>query len=186
MTAKVVSGFHPKGHGQPSHEAMGRGEHHVHEAHRRREQGTPRAPGPPEIARVASEADVARRDLQGPAQDELPDEEEGHEPSPGARAVALAQVEVASPRTGQGRPQLAPDHPVRDHDEQADQPAQHGLRAQERGHEQGNRDEGADPDHVGHVEGGGLEEPEATGQVALAHALPSRRMLYDPPARSGP
>ena len=48
----------------------------------------------PDVARSTGEADVAGRDLQRPAEHELPDEQEAHQPPEAARA--------RTPRAGSG------------------------------------------------------------------------------------
>ena len=121
-------------------------------------------PGP-EVAGVLAEADEPGGDLQGAAEHERPDEQEGHQPPPLRRAVGLAQETVAAPRAGKGGPQLAPHLPVAEHDERAHPPAEQRLRAAHGRHEEGDRDERTDPDHVGHVEGGRVEKAEAAGEV---------------------
>src|SRR5207245_3254954 len=44
---------------------------------------------------------------------------------------------------------------------QCDEPAEHRLRTAERGHEERDRDERSDPDHVRHVERRGVNQAEA-------------------------
>ena len=73
----------------------------------------------PDVAEVPREADVAGGNLQRPAQDELPDEEERNQATPALPAEALAQVAVRPARPGHRRAQLAPDQAVGDHDDRA-------------------------------------------------------------------
>src|SRR5262249_49367841 len=48
----------------------------------------------PDVIKVLREPDVTRSDLQRPADDELPDEEESHQPPEGFAPEAFAQVDV--------------------------------------------------------------------------------------------
>ena len=138
----------------------------VQHTHRRRDHRVlHRREGRPEIPEVLRKADVARRDLEGTAQDELPDEEKRREAAPLLAAVPLAKVDVASARSRHRRSELAPDHAIRNHDEQRNDPSEHRLWTAERGHEQRDRDERPDSHHVGHVESSGLEQAEPAGQL---------------------
>src|ERR1700737_3849496 len=60
--------------------------------------------GAPEVPGALGEADGGRRDLQRPAEDELPDEQEGGQAPPALAPVALAQVHVGAAGAGQRRP----------------------------------------------------------------------------------
>ena len=124
------------------------------------EQGPPRQ-ALPDVTEVLREADVPRRDFERAAQDELPDEEERHEPAVRLAAEGLAQVDERSARARHGGAELAPDHAVADDDHQRDNPAEHRLRTAKRRQQERDRDERTDPDHVDHVQGGRVNEAEA-------------------------
>ena len=133
-----------------------------------REQPARRQAGP-DVAGVLGEADVARRDLQRPAQHELPDEEKRHQPPERLAAERFAQIAERAARRRHRGAELAPHHAVADDDHERDDPAEHRLRAAERRHEQRDRDERTDPDHVDHVERRGLEQAEAARQGWRGH-----------------
>ena len=118
----------------------------------------------PDIPRVAGEPDVAGRDFERAAQDELPDEEERHQPAEALAAVGLAEIPVAAARAGHRGAELAPDQAVGDRDEHRHEPPEQGLRPAQRRHQDGDRDEGTDPNHVRHVERGRLQQAEAPGE----------------------
>ena len=114
----------------------------------------------PDVAEILRKPDVAGRDLERPAQDELPDEEKSQQPSVRLAAIGLAEIAERPARRRHGRAELAPHHPVAHDDDERNDPAEHGLRSTKRGHQQRDRDERADPDHVDHVERRGLHEAE--------------------------
>ena len=126
----------------------------------------PRRQARPDVAEVLREADVARRDLERPAEDELPDEQERHQASERLAAEGLAQIDERSARSRHRRAELAPDHAVADDDHERDDPAEHRLRAAERRHEQRDRDERPDADHVGHVQRRRLKQTESSRRCA--------------------
>ncbi len=99
----------------------------------------------PEVGRILTEADQAGGDLERTAEDEGPDEQERHQPTPPIPAVGLAQETIAPSRAGPRGPELAPHLPVAHHDEGADQPAQEGLGSAHGRHQQGDGDEWARP-----------------------------------------
>src|SRR6266850_6006892 len=115
----------------------------------------------PDVAEVLRETDISGRDFERAAQDELPDEEKPHQPAHRCGAVAVPQIAERAARSRQSGPELAPHHAVAQNDDQRDRPAEHRLGAAERGHEQRNRDERPDADHVRHVERRGVQQAEA-------------------------
>ena len=119
----------------------------------------------PEVARVLGKADVARGNLQRTRQDELPDEQERHQAPHLLASEALAQVLVGAARARHRRAEFTPDQAVRDDDDQRDEPSQQGLRPAKGGHQERDRDEWPDPDHVRHVQRGGLEQAELANQA---------------------
>ena len=141
------------------HEPDGR-----HDEHR-----LPRGDSFPDVAEVLREAVVARRDLERPVQHELPHEQKTHQPAERRWTVALAQIAERSARPRHRRAQLAPYHPVAQHDDERDRPAEHRLRAAERRHEERDRDERSDPDHVRHVERRGVQQAKATRHARRRH-----------------
>ena len=106
----------------------------------------------PDVARVSAEPDVPGGDFQRAAEHELPDEQERHQPPEPLASERLAQIMERAARARHRRAQLAPYHPVAEHDHESDDPAQQRLRATHRRHEQRDRDERSDADHVGHVQ----------------------------------
>src|SRR5437867_4488715 len=72
--------------------------------------------------------DKSRADFHRATQDELPNEQEGHQPSPFLASEPFAQINIRPARTGHRGAELAPDHSIRDGDQQGDDPAQHALR----------------------------------------------------------
>ena len=81
---------------------------HDHRDGRRRRRG----PSRPDVARVVGEPDVAGGDLERAAQDELPDEQERHQPARSVGPEPFAQVLVRPARPRHRRAELAPDQPV--------------------------------------------------------------------------
>ena len=137
----------------------------VDQAHDGRDQEhARRGRAAPQIGDVLREADVAGGDLERAAQHELPDEQKRHQPAERLRAERLAQIAERPARSRHRRAELAPHHAVGDDDHERDDPAEHRLRPAERGHQQRDRDERADPDHVDHVERGGFDETETASQ----------------------
>ena len=130
----------------------------------RNEEDVARREVRPDIPRVAGEPDVARGDFEGAAEDELPDEQERHQPAEALAAVGLAEIHVAAAGTGHRGAELAPDQAVGDRDEHRHEPPEQGLRPAERRHQDRDRDEGTDPNHVRHVERGRLQQAEAPGK----------------------
>ena len=131
----------------------------------------------PDIARIAREPDVAGGNLERPAQDELPDEQERDHAAEALAAVRLAEVPVAATGGRHRRAELAPDHAVGDRDEHRHQPPEQGLRSAQRRHQDRDGDEGTDPNHVRHVERGRLEQAEAARRgrrSSFTQAVPAR------------
>src|SRR5437763_972388 len=103
--------------------------------------------------------------------------------APGGKSNAtLAQIPERSARSRQRRAELAPHHPVAQHDHQRDEPAEHRLRAAQRGHEERDRDERSDPDHVRHVERRGVNQAEAALHQTLEPPGAIRAMYRPRPA----
>ena len=119
----------------------------------------------PDVTQVVRKPDVSGCDLEGPAQYELPYKEKGHQAAGFLRPVALAQVGERAARARHRGTELAPDGAVAQDGDQRDGPAEHRLRAAERRHEQRDRDERPDPDHVRHVERRGVQQAEAAREA---------------------
>ncbi len=132
----------------------------------------------PDVARIAGEADVARGNLERPAEDELPDEEERDQSAEALAAIGLAEVHVTAAGARHRRAELAPDQAVGDRDEHRHEPAEQRLRPPQPGHEERNRDEGTDPNHVRHVERGRLQQAEAPGEGRRSSFGRMRRRKY--------
>jgi hypothetical protein len=94
------------------------------------------------------------------AEQELPDEQERHEPAPAFPAECFEQVEVRAARAGQGRAQLAPDEAVRQDQGAGCEPGEHGVRPRQQAEDERNRGENAGTDNHRHVERGCLEHAE--------------------------
>ena len=113
-----------------------------------------------EHSQVLDKADVAAGDLERPGEKDLPDEEEGQHPAPRARAEALPQEHVGAAGGGFRRAELGHDHAVGQRDDGPDHPSEIRLRACEGLQDQGDRDERPDPDHVGHVDRGRIQQSQ--------------------------
>ena len=122
-----------------------------------------------DVPRVVGKADVAGGDFERAAQDELPDEQERHQAAEPFRPEAFAQVAIGAARSRQHGAELGPDHAVSDDDDQRDQPPQQGLRAAERRHQQRDRDERPDADHVAHVQSSSLQQAETALELGGGH-----------------
>ena len=112
-----------------------------------------------DVARVVGEADVPRRNFERSAQDELPDEEKRHQLT-GASPEPIAQVPIRAARPRHHRAKLAPHQAVGDDDNQRREPADQRLRAAQGRHQERDRDERPDADHVRHVQRRGLKQAE--------------------------
>src|SRR5436853_6001834 len=134
------------------------------------------------MAQLLTEAEVPGVVLEVDTELELTQEEKAHQPPDRLGAIALAQVPERPAGSRQRRPELAPDHAVAQDDHQCDEPAEHGLRTAERGHEERDRDERSDPDHVRHVERCGVNQPEAALHQTLEPPGAIRAMYRPRPA----
>ncbi len=140
---------------------------------------------------VLGEADRSAGDGERGGEDELEDEEEGEEAAEGA-GIDGAEEAVGSSGFGHGGAELGPDEAVAEGERGAADPAEHSLGAAHGGEEQGQGDEGADADHVEHVDGDGAAEGEGAGElgwrvdgVSLAgNAKERSRSLRDDNAKS--
>src|SRR6266550_6155979 len=128
----------------------------------------------PDVSRVLCEADVPRRNLERAAEHELPDEEKRHQPPDTRAPESFAKIVKRSARAWHCRTELAPYHPVADHDYERSDPTQHCLRSAERGHEQRDGDEWSDADHVGHVQRRRGQEAEAALELRVGYFRSSR------------
>lgn len=100
----------------------------------------------------------------------MEDEKEGEEAARGA-GVDGAQEAVGATGFGHGGAEFGPDEAVTEGEERAEDPAEHGLRAAHGGEEEGEGDEGADADHVEHVDGHGAGEGKRAGEMGLGLGL---------------
>jgi hypothetical protein len=119
------------------------------------------------------EADEAGGDFKRTAEDELPDEQEGHQPSEPRAAKGFAQIDEGAARSGHGGGEFGPDETVADRQERAEQPAEHALGTAHRRDDERDREERSDAYHVAHVERGGLEEVKTSYQVQVRRAYHS-------------
>ena len=145
-----------------------------------------------EVSGVLGEADASAGDGEGRGEDELEDEEEGEEAAEPA-GIDGAKEAVGAAGFGHGGAEFSPDEAVTDGEEGPEDPAEHGLGASHGGEEEGEGDEGADADHVEHVDGDGRAEGEGAGELGCGgdeasvtkYALtPGGRHI--PPQRRGP
>ena len=120
------------------------------------------AGGCPKVFQIRGKSDEARGDFQGAGEQELPDEEEGHQPAPSLAAKSIAQEMIAAAGSGHGRAKFTPHQSIGQRQNQRHQPAQHRLRPAQRGHQDRDGDERPDAHHVGHVHRGGLHHANAT------------------------
>ena len=81
------------------------------------------------------------------------------------RPVHLAQIADRTAGLREGRAQLRPHKAVTRHQQRAQHPAEHRLRPVHRRDDQGNGDERPHPDHVDHVQGGGVPQADPANQL---------------------
>ncbi len=94
----------------------------------------------------------------------MPDKKKCRHATPGPRAETFAQEDVGASGRGPRRAEFRRDHAVRNRDDRADDPGQIGLRSRQGLQNQGDCDERADPDHVRHVDGRGVQKPQSSLQ----------------------
>ena len=122
--------------------------------------------------------DQPRGNLERPADEELPDEQERHQPAPAIGAVAFEQIEVGPAGAGHGGRQLAPDQAVQEDQDARRQPAQQGIGPGQLPEHQRNGDEDAGADDQGDIQCRGLKQAEMTGQAV---GLLGRRLIHAGP-----
>ena len=115
----------------------------------------------PEDGEKAGEPDAAGGDRERCSEADLPDIEKA-EPAAGAvRAVDLFEEGVAAACAWEGCAELGPDEAVGDGDDSAEHPGPDGEAIASGGDDERQRDEGADADHLQHVEEDGGAEADA-------------------------
>ncbi len=115
----------------------------------------------PEDGEKTGEADAARSDGERRGEANLPDVEKT-EPFAGAvGAVDLLNKRIAAARAREGRAELGPDEAVDDGDDGAEDPCPYGETITRGGDDERQSDEGADADHLQHVEEDGGAEADA-------------------------
>ena len=120
-----------------------------------------------DIAHVRHRPGISRCHLERAADQELPDKQEGHQLAPFREepSVNLLQEVVRAAASRHRRTQLAPDQAVAHHHDGRHDPTDCGMRAAHRRDEHRDRDEGADPDHVGDVERDRLRESSGSASA---------------------
>jgi hypothetical protein len=116
--------------------------------------------------------DAARGDLQRARKQELPDEQEGEHPAPFLGPEAFPEKGVGAAGGGQRGAQLRHYQAVGQRDHGPHDPSDQRLRAHH-GRENtlgaGDGDERPDADHVGHVDGGGVQHAQAAMHLGVGH-----------------
>ena len=139
------------------------------------------------------DGDEARADFQRAADEELPDEQERHQPAPAAPAVGFEQVEVRSAGAGEHRAEFAPDQAVHEDQAAGDDPAEQGERPRQLAEHERDGDEDARADDHADVERGRVQQAEVPLQAGgvrvervVAHACVSPGGPPDLIARNRP
>ncbi len=131
--------------------------------------GGVRAQGGPEPGGVLGEADASGGDGERGGDGELDDEEEAEEAAEGCAAGLLSgcgagvdgpEEVVGASGFGHGGAEFGPGEAVDEGEEGAEDPAEHGLGAAHGAEDEREGDEGADADHVEHVQRDGSAERE--------------------------
>jgi hypothetical protein len=121
----------------------------------------------PNVFDVLRESDIAGRNLERSAQNELPDKKERHQSAEREPPESFTEINVSASRSRHSRPEFTPNHCVRNGNQDSYEPSEHRLGAIQCRHESGNGYERANPDHIRHVECGGLEQAKAPLKVRL-------------------
>src|SRR5260221_2442114 len=133
-----------------------------------------------EISGIARETDGSGSDGERGLDKGLPDEEEGHQTSPAARAVGFAKEDIGAAGLGHGGAEFGPDEAIERGEKRASEPRDEGLRAAHSPDHEGNddqRDQSEDLDHgkrygIRHAEAaleGGLRLGERGGWRGKGH-----------------
>ncbi len=122
-----------------------------------------------EHGEVVREADAARRHRQRRGEEDLEEKEEGDQ-SPEA-AVGVAEKRVRAARRRQLRGELGGDEAVANGEQAADDPGEHRAAAAHFFEDERDRDEGADPDHVDHVQRDAAPQPNFAFELRHARSL---------------
>src|SRR5882724_6515368 len=117
------------------------------------------------IRGILRDADRAGRDGERRAERDLPDEEEGEELSPARGAIDALEILIGAAGLREGSAEFGPDETVANGEQRAEDPAKHGLRSAHRADDERQGDEGADADHVDHVEDGRVLHRELASEL---------------------
>jgi hypothetical protein len=71
-----------------------------------------------------AKSDITGSDFHRSAENELPDEEKCHQPTPFAGSKSFPQENIGAARSGKRGAKLAPDEPVGHADDESDKPAE--------------------------------------------------------------
>ena len=115
----------------------------------------------PEKSEKTREADAARGDGERRSEADLPDVEKTEPVAGAAGAVDLLEESVAAAGARKGCAELGPDEAVGDGDDCAEDPSPDGEAIASGGNDEGQSDEGADADHLEHVEEDGGAKADA-------------------------
>ena len=133
-----------------------------------------------EPAGVLGETDASAGDGERCGDGELKDEEEGEEPAEGVAALRAgvdgAEEVVGASGLGHGGAEFGPGEAVDEGEAGAQDPAEHCLRAAHRAEDERQRDEGADADHVEHVQGDGTAEREGAVECGCGLRVDGRSL----------
>ena len=126
----------------------------------------------PEHGQKAGEADAAGGDRKRRGEAELPDVEKAEPVAASLRAINLPEERIGTTGTRKRGAELGPDQPIGNGDSRAQNPRPHREPVAGRGNHQWQRDKGAHPDHLQHVE----EHGRAQADAALESGRKLRRV----------
>ena len=122
-------------------------------------------------AEVVRETHRAAGEREGRHQQDVEEEQEGHEPSQPEGAKRLPQINVRSAAPRERCSKLGVHESVGKREQRSDQPRPDDVRSAHRVHHERDGQEGTDPDHPDDVGGGGPQEPHPPLQVLARSGL---------------
>ena len=132
-----------------------------------RQAGDGRGKCGPEPDGEGGHTEAAGGDGKRRGEAELPDVKKRDPATGAARVIDLAQKGVRATGVREGGTKFRPDQTVTESDDGAEQPGPGGEASAGRGKDDGKRDEGADADHLHHVQRDGRGKAETTSQCAV-------------------
>ena len=116
---------------------------------------------------IICESNAAAGHRERTGKDDLPHNEKGKPPAGAFRPECLPQIVIAASRFWHSGAKFRPNESIAQRKQRSQEPADHCLRAAHRGKEQGDRDEGADPNHVCDVERCRLGQTEVAMEMGV-------------------